>query len=456
MKNRKICVIAVGVIMCLVMSVCVMADQVQMYERLGGTSSETPDVITLSENSDVMYNGTFSINEDYDYGSMVDVIYLDVQKAGVVSINLCADGFQYVNCDNYLRVTVWNDSNKALMKKSQYFYLGMPEQWKESECYTFRDGKLYFHYEFYLEKGTYCLGLTSSEERNYQCHITMHSFELSDTMENLSSDDCVTTYTANSGNFQGCISNNPVGLGYTYAYDNCFNIVIPRDGYYKVSFEGNGVATLSMGYDGEVSLRAKPQIESYYSSSALGQICIDGIDEGWLDYFGGEEKVCYLKAGTYESKVSGVSYPMIPYNIACYVLSIKETEAPVQDSDKNTDEVVVEKKVDSSMEKTTKNNTKCVPGQVKNLRLKSASRKKIKIGWKKVSAVSGYQIKYSTKKSFKKSVKKKTVKGNKSTATIKKLKYKTYYFKIRAYKTSKGKKVYGPWSETMKVRIVKL
>ena len=465
MKSRKICAIVVGMILSLVMSVGVMAEQIQMYERLGGTNEENHDVISLSDRTDVMYNGTLAINEDYQDGRLVDEIYLNVQKAGVVSINLCADGFQNVNCDNYLRVSVWNSLWKPLFKNCQAFNLKMPEQWKESECYTFSGGKLYFHYEFYLEQGTYCLDLLSSEERNYQCHITMHSFELSDTMENLSSDDYVTTtYTAKSGELRGCISNNPVGLSYNYVYNNCFNTVIPRDGYYKVSFKGNGVASFSMDCDNDISLSAKPQIESYYSSSALERICIDGINEKWLDYFGGEEKVCYLKAGTYKTRVSGVSYPMIPYNIACYILSVKETTAPVHDSDKITDRVTIDNKVDSSIVNTTKNKSsavnirksKSVPGKVWNLRLKSASLKNVKIGWKKVSSVSGYQIKYSTKKSFKKAVKNKTVKGNKSSATIKKLKNKTYYFKVRAYKMSKGKKVYGAWSETMRVRIVKL
>lgn len=210
MKCRKICAIIVGLILCLVMSVGVMAEQIQMYERLGGTSAKNHDVISLSEKTDVMYNGTLSMNEDYEDGSLVDEIYLDVKKSGVVSINLCAEGFQNVNCDNYLRVFVWNSLWKPLFKNGQIFNLKMPEQWKESECYTFSGGKLYFHYEFYLEQGTYCLDLLSSEEHNYQCHITMHSFELSDTMENLASDDYATTYTTNSGELRGCISNNPV------------------------------------------------------------------------------------------------------------------------------------------------------------------------------------------------------------------------------------------------------
>ncbi len=66
---------------------------------------------------------------------------------------------------------------------------------------------------------------------------------------------------------------------------------------------------------------------------------------------------------------------------------------------------------------------------------------------KKTSQVSGYQIQYSTSKSFK-SAKTKTVNKAKTTsATIKKLKAKkTYFVRVRTYKTVDGKKYYSAWS----------
>ena len=50
-----------------------------------------------------------------------------------------------------------------------------------------------------------------------------------------------------------------------------------------------------------------------------------------------------------------------------------------------------------------------------------------------------------------------TIKSNKTTRTvIKKLKKgKTYYVRIRAYKTSKGKKIYGAYSKIIKTNIKK-
>ena len=84
-------------------------------------------------------------------------------------------------------------------------------------------------------------------------------------------------------------------------------------------------------------------------------------------------------------------------------------------------------------------------------------KKKAYVSWYTVSDASGYQIMYSTNKKFKKgsATKTVTVKGrNKQRKTIKNLKRKKkYYFKIRAYKTSGSKTVYGKWSGKKWVKV---
>ncbi len=80
----------------------------------------------------------------------------------------------------------------------------------------------------------------------------------------------------------------------------------------------------------------------------------------------------------------------------------------------------------------------------------SAAKKSLKVTIKKKSSqVTGYQIEYSTSKSFKsKYTKSKTVKSYKTTSTtLKNLKAKkTYYVRVRTYKTVNGKKYYSGWS----------
>lgn len=66
--------------------------------------------------------------------------------------------------------------------------------------------------------------------------------------------------------------------------------------------------------------------------------------------------------------------------------------------------------------------------------------------WKKVSC-SGYQIQYSTNKSFK-GAKSITVSSGKTSKTVKKLSSnKKYYVRIRAYKKAEDQKVYSSWSK---------
>ncbi len=85
----------------------------------------------------------------------------------------------------------------------------------------------------------------------------------------------------------------------------------------------------------------------------------------------------------------------------------------------------------------------------------TAQKKGFKVTWKKVSNAKGYQVKYSTSKKFtKKTSKTATVKKATTTSkTVKDLKKKkTYYIKVRSYKTVNGKKVYSDWSNVKKVK----
>lgn len=90
---------------------------------------------------------------------------------------------------------------------------------------------------------------------------------------------------------------------------------------------------------------------------------------------------------------------------------------------------------------------KIVPKSTKLSKL-TAGSKKLTVEWKKQSTqTSGYQVQYSTYKSFK-SAKTVTVAGAKKTSkTVNSLKAnKKYYVRVRTYKTVGGKKYYSAWS----------
>lgn len=93
------------------------------------------------------------------------------------------------------------------------------------------------------------------------------------------------------------------------------------------------------------------------------------------------------------------------------------------------------------------------PAKVKAPTIKNLQGKKLKISFKKVDNASGYQISYATNSKFKKASTKKT---KKTAYTLKKLKKgKTYYVRVRAYRTVNGKTYYGAYSKARHIKIRK-
>mgnify|MGYP003013907311 CR=1 FL=1 len=90
--------------------------------------------------------------------------------------------------------------------------------------------------------------------------------------------------------------------------------------------------------------------------------------------------------------------------------------------------------------------------------LKSAKvkGKKVTLKWKKNSKATGYEIYRATKKNGKYKKIRTIKKASAATFTDSKVKKgKTYYYKVRAYKTVKGNKANGKFSAVRKVKIKK-
>lgn len=99
-----------------------------------------------------------------------------------------------------------------------------------------------------------------------------------------------------------------------------------------------------------------------------------------------------------------------------------------------------------------------VPGKVTISKAVKSGSTSLKVTWKKAvssSACSGYQVVLASNSGFTKGVKKVTVSGRSTVS--KKItglsKGRTYYVKVRAYKTVNGVKVYGAYSAAKKVKL---
>lgn len=106
-------------------------------------------------------------------------------------------------------------------------------------------------------------------------------------------------------------------------------------------------------------------------------------------------------------------------------------------------------------EKATKKVTMTVvPKKGVLSKVKAKGGGSVSLTWKKNETVEGYQIQYSTSKSFKKSVKTKKIKDYTNTnLTLNLKKNKTYYFRVRGYKKVGKKMYYGSYSNVKKVKV---
>ncbi|MCF0146703.1 MAG: Ig-like domain-containing protein [Eubacterium sp.] len=98
-----------------------------------------------------------------------------------------------------------------------------------------------------------------------------------------------------------------------------------------------------------------------------------------------------------------------------------------------------------------------LPKSTSLTKLTNKSGKILQASWKRNSRVTGYQIEYSTKKDFS-SYKLVTIKKNTVTTTSIKNKIqkgKTYYVRIRTYKTVGGKNYYSAWSKALARKVVR-
>ena len=110
----------------------------------------------------------------------------------------------------------------------------------------------------------------------------------------------------------------------------------------------------------------------------------------------------------------------------------------------------------TTAQKLSTTTVKDILKKVSKIKLQNLKKRKVRITWKKVKNADGYQVYRATKKNGKYKLVK-VVKGNKkvSYTNTKLKKNKKYYYKVRAYRTVKGKKVYGAFSSKKSILIKK-
>lgn len=220
-------------------------------------------------------------------------------------------------------------------------------------------------------------------------------------------------YEGNTNLVQVNVSYNGKKLVEGTDYELSGNVEIEKPGTYSITIEGEG------DYTGQVEKTYEVSCDHCYSNWVVIKKPTkteEGIQKGTCIYCG-QELVSSIAKLSSETKTSGV----------------ENGKASGQ-----------------SVAKSTKENGKLAKGKI--LTAQNLKGKKIKLSWKKINSVAGYQIQYALNKKFKK---KKSKLTKKTKYTLKKLKRKTYYIRVRAYKLNGKKKVYGAWSKVKKVKVKK-
>ncbi len=100
--------------------------------------------------------------------------------------------------------------------------------------------------------------------------------------------------------------------------------------------------------------------------------------------------------------------------------------------------------------------TSAKPKQMSKPTAKNNATGKIKVSFKSMKSISGYQMIYSTDKNFKKNTFTRDLKKKTSVTLTNLVKGTTYYFKVRAYKKdSTGNLVYGKYSAVRSCKVTK-
>lgn len=160
------------------------------------------------------------------------------------------------------------------------------------------------------------------------------------------------------------------------------------------------------------------------------------------------------------------SSPTNPTNVTSTTATASQITA---DSKMVEDAYIVANEFSKSLSKANTTTTKAATtakattkpskkNNVKKTSIKSVKGKKkgFKVTWKKVASAKGYQVKYSTSRYFFESLTytKNVKKATTTSATVKNLRSgRTYFVKVRTYKTVKGKKVYSDWSKIKTVTV---
>ena len=426
------------------------------YSEIGGTS--VSNAIELK--NDVWHTRGWT-NANYSQNCYNKIV---VPHRGYITFNI-SKPYDAKNKISYYILKLYNGGGELVWTASTYSYKNIFE-----DNYTFKIGLL---------KGTYYMVIDPgfAVNSNAPTVLTKHkyTFTKSDDWEVESNNNLATATQLTLGkSCNGFYKDEASDLGYT----DCFKIYLKKGSRYKLSFYNyNNLISGTTIID-----FLDPNSEKIRLSSSDGRESgnskywnIDTEKTGWyylkirnecneegVSYQIKVEEVQKIKVSTLKIKLSKTS---CTYNGKAQkpTISVKDSKGKTVASNNYTVKyasgcrnvgkykVTVTFKGNYSGTKTLYFTINPVKTSITKL---TAAKKALTVSIsKKSSQVTGYEIQYATNKKFSKA-KTRTVKSYKTTkVTIKKLSAKkTYYVRVRTYKTVGKTKYYSGWSTVKKIK----
>lgn len=384
----------------------------------------------------------------FDYTALAGQ-YMTVQTARNYNIGDTISG--YFDCDgddadnvDMLKVELAKSGKVNLVCEgsgSYYVYIYTPDNFEVDVDYAYVGfdenlGKAYDNADFYLTAGTYYFKVYKSyyDSSNYKITSSFVSANESFPQSTTNNDNTISTANASlnfNTTYNGMMGANDGVDFYKFKVDiydeYTFNMTIDKTSLFYSIYTGEGKEVAGEFYaevddnvgTGSSSKKVTLEPGTYYLKVRSNGVCFYSFSVN-MPHQHEYDTYLYTVDPTYFEEGYSV------YQCACGdILEDEYTE----------------------VKQLSKGSLKSVRSTKKNHSIKAT--------WKKVKAASGYQVQFSTNKSFKNATKK-TVKGqSKTSLTAKKFKKgKKYYVRVRAYKYSStyGYKVYGKWSSAKTIK----
>ncbi len=226
----------------------------------------------------------------------------------------------------------------------------------------------------------------------------------------------------------------------------------------NISVDKNGKVTIKAGYVGKANITiTAPATNGYNKATKTITVTVNKINNSLT--VSNVTKSYNAKAQSFNLNTKQKGNAKLTYSSNNKNINVdKNGKVTIKAGYVGKANITITAPATNGYNKATKTITvTCNPTSAQISKITNSSSKKITVKWNKNKIANGYQIQYSQDKNFKKDVKTITINKNNilSKDITNLIKNKTYYVRVRTYKTISKVNYYSYWSKVQKILIKK-